>query len=415
MNTMKWNWLRKRSFVIGAAFLIASAGIHTARADVVTDWNATGAELPIGAPPVLARVLAAMHGAMHDAVNSIDPRYQPYRFAVAAPAGASKEAAAAAAAHRVLVGLVPAQKAVFETALAASLAKVPDGQPKTDGIAVGTAVAEKMLAWRAADGFNAKAADKTGTAPGAWQRTPPGMVAGVFPQLGAVTPFVLQSSDQFPAKGRPALASAEFARDLNEVKSLGARNSTTRTADQTAAAIFWSGNEVPILNAAARAAAQSRNLSVNDHARLFALLHMAGADATIAVFKIKYANPGWRPVTAIRDAGSAANPDVTAASGWESLLITPPHPEYPSGHCIVAGATAQVLREFFGSDQVKFNYVYPLGLGSMRSFTSFSQIEKEMEDARVWAGIHFRSTDEHSTELGRKIGAHAIANHMRPL
>lgn len=415
MNTMKLNWLRRRSFAIGAAaFLIASASIHTARADVVTDWNATAAALPIVFPPVMARVLAAMHGAMHDAVNSIDPRYEPYRFPVPAAAGASKEAAAAAAAHGVLVGLVPAQKAAFETNLAASLAKIPDGQSKIDGIAVGKAVAEKMLAWRAADAFDAKMSDKPGTAPGAWQRTPPGMAPGVLPQLGAVTPFIMRSADQFPAKSRPALASAQFARDLNEVKSLGARNSTTRTADQTAAAIFWAGNEVPTLNAAARAAAQARNLSVNDHARLFALFHMAGADATIAAFKIKYSSNDWRPITAIRDAGSAGNSAVTAAADWESLLITPPHPEFPSGHCIVTGAAAQVLREFFGSDKVKFDYVFPPGLGLMRSYTSFSQIEKEMEDARVWAGIHFRSTDEESTELGRKIGAYAIANHMRP-
>ena len=415
VSLRRCSWLNKRGLTIGAtAFLIASAGIHGARADVVTDWNAIAAGLPIAAPPVMARVLAAMHGAMHDAVNSIDPRYEHYRFSVPAPAGASKDAAAAAAAHAVLVGLVPTQKAAFDTALAASLAKVPDGQPKPDGIAVGKAVAEKMLAWRAVDGFNAKASDNPGTAPGVWQRTPPAMAPGVLPQLGAVTPFVLKSADQFPARGRPALTSAEFARDFNEVKSLGARNSTTRTADQSAVAIFWSGNEVPMLNAAARAAAQARNLSVNDHARLFALLHMAGADATIAVFKIKYTNNDWRPVTAIRNAASAGNPAVTADLDWEPLLITPPHPEYPSGHAIVTGAAAQVLREFFGSDQVKFSYVAPHGLGTMRSYASFSQIEKEMEDARVWAGIHFRSTDEDSTELGRKIGAHAVANYLRP-
>jgi hypothetical protein len=405
----------KRGLAAGAAaFLIASAGIHGARADVVTDWNAIAANLPIAAPPVMARVMAAMHGAVYDAVNSIDPQHRPYRFAVQAPAGASKDAAAAAAAHAVLSAMVPPQRPAFDAELAVSLGKIPDGQAKTDGVAVGKAVAEKMLAWRAADGFSAKASDNPGTAPGVWQRTPPAMAPGVLPQLGAVTPFVLKSADQFPAKARPALSSGEFARDLNEVKSLGARNSTTRTADQTAVAIFWSGNEVPMLNAAARAAAQARNLSVTDHARLFALLHMAGADATIAVFKIKYSQNYWRPVTAIRNAASTGNPDVTADSGWEPLLITPPHPEFPSGHCIVTGAAAQVLREFFGSDQVKFSYVAPHGLGTMRTYTSFSQIEKEMEDARVWAGIHFRSTDVESSELGRKIGAYAVASHMRP-
>jgi hypothetical protein len=406
--------LKRRLAAGAAAFLIASAGIHGARADVVTDWNAIAAALPIAAPPVMARVMAAMHGAMHDAVNSIEPRYEPYRFSVAASDGASRDAAAAAAAHGVLISMVPAQKAAFDAALATSLGKIPGGQAKTDGIAVGQAVAEKMLSWRAADGFSAKALDNPGTVPGVWQRTPPAMAPGVLPQLGAVTPFVLKSADQFSVRARPALTSAEFARDFNEIKSLGGRNSTARTADQTAAAIFWSGNEIPMLNAAARAAAQTRNLSVHDHARLFALLHMAAADATIAVFKIKYSQNYWRPVTAIRNAASTGNPDVTADPEWEPLLITPPHPEFPSGHAIVTGAAAQVLREFFGSDQVKFSYVAPHGLGTMRTYASFTQIEKEMEDARVWGGIHFRSTDEESTELGRKIGAYAVASHMRP-
>jgi hypothetical protein len=404
--------LLKYGLAAGAAvLLIASSGV---RADVVTDWNAIAANLPIAAPPVMARVMATMHGAVHDAVNSIDPRFTPYRFAVQAPAGASKEAAAASAAHAVLTAMVPPQRAAFDAELAASLGKIPEGQAKTDGIAVGKAVADKMLAWRAADGFNAKASDRPGTAPGVWQRTPPAMAPGVLPQLGAVTPFVLKSADQFPAKARPALTSAEFARDFNEIKSLGGHNGTARTAEQTAVAIFWSGNEVPILNAAARAAAQGRNLSINDHARLFALLHMAGADATIAVFKIKYSQNYWRPITAIRNAASTGNPKLTADPNWEPLLITPPHPEFPSGHAIVTGANAQVLREFFGSDEVKFSYVAPHGLGTKRSYASFTQIEKEMEDARVWAGIHFRSTDVESSELGRKIGAYAVASHMRP-
>ena len=405
-----WKHTRMALLVGATAWLVGPA----ARADVVTDWNAIAAALPIAAPPVMARVMAAMHGAVHDAVNSIDPRYAPYRFAVQAPAGSSKEAAAAAAAHAVLAGMMPALRPAFDAELAASLGAIADGQAKTDGIAVGKGVAEKMLAWRAADGFNAKASDNPGTAPGVWQRTPPSMAPGVLPQLGAVTPFAIESADQFPAKAPPVLASAEFARDLNEVKSLGARNSSTRTADQTAVAIFWSGNEVPILNAAARAAAQARGLSVNEHARLFALLHMAGADATIAVFKIKYSQNTWRPITAIRNAASAGNREVTADPGWEPLLVTPPHPEYPSGHCIVTGAAAQVLREFFGSDQVKFSYTAPHGLGTTRSYTSFSQIEKEVEDSRVWAGIHFRSTDEASTDLGRKIGAYAITSRLRP-
>jgi hypothetical protein len=396
-----------------AALLFASSGTPSARADVVLDWNIIGAELPIAAPQVMARALAAMHGAMHDAINSIDPRYQPYRFPVAAPEGASKEAAAAAAAHGVLVSLVPAQKASLDAALSTSLAKIPDGQSKTDSIAGGREVAGKMIAWRAADGFDAKAADNPGTAAGVWQRTPPTMAAGALPHLGAVTPFSLKSADQFPAKARPALSSAEFARDYNEVKRLGGRTSTERTAEQTAIAFFWLGNEVPVWSAAARTAATAKTLSLNDNARLFALMHMAAADASIAAFKIKYSSNYWRPITAIRNGAAAGNGAITADPNWEPLLVTPPHPEFPSGHCILSGAYAQVLHDFFQSDEIKFTHVYPPGRGLMRTYTSFSQMAQEMEDARVFSGIHFRSTDVESTELGRKIGAHVIASSMQ--
>ena len=200
------------------------------------DWNATAAALPIAVPPVHARVMAAMHGAVHDAINAIEPQHETYRFQVEAPAGASKDAAVASAAHGVLVALVPSQKAALDTALAQSLAKIGDERSKADGIAVGRTVAERMLAWRAKDNFDAKAEDKPGTGAGVWQRTPPGLAPGALPQLGGVTPFTLKSVDQFAAKGRPALTSREFARDLDEIKRLGGRHSTERTADQTAVA-----------------------------------------------------------------------------------------------------------------------------------------------------------------------------------
>jgi hypothetical protein len=393
------------------AVLCLSGAIGAARADVVMDWNATAAALPIPAPPVLARVMAAMHGAVHDAVNAIEPRYDTYRFSIEASPGASKDAAAASAAHGVLSALVPSQKAALDAALAQSLAKIDDEGSKADGLVVGKAAAERMLAWRAKDNFDAKAEDRPGTGAGAWQRTPPGLAPGALPQLGGVTPFMLKSVDQIAPRGRPALTSREFARDLDEIKRLGGRHSTERTADQTAVAVFWAGNEIPQLNALARAASQAKVLSMHENARLFALIHTAAADALIVAFKIKYQENAWRPITAIR----AGYGGVDADSNWESLLVTPPHPDYPSAHCIAAGAVGQVVREFFGSEEVKFSYVFPPGLGMMRTYTSLAQLEKEMEDARVFAGIHFRSTNEHSTQLGRELGAYAIANHLRPL
>ena len=392
------------------ATLCLSCAIGTARADTVMDWNATAAALLLAAPPVHARVMAAMHGAVHDAVNSIEPHYQTYRFPVEAPAGASKDAAVATAAHSVLAALVPSQKAALDSALAQSLAKISDERSKADGILVGKTAAERMLAWRAKDNFDVKAVDSPGTRAGVWQRTPPELAPGVLPQMGGVTPFTLESVDQFAAKGRPALTSDAFARDLAEIKRLGGRLSTERTADQTAVAVFWSGNEIPQLNAVVRATSQARKLSLHENARLFALTHMATADALIMAFKIKYQENAWRPITAIRTGYASAAPDPN----WESLLITPPHPEYPAAHCSSAGAVAQVLRSLYGSDEVKFSYVFPAGLGMIRSYTSLSQIEKEVEDARVFGGIHFRSTTEQSTELGRRVGAYAVANHLRP-
>ena len=387
-----------------------SGAIDAAHADAVMEWNATAAALPIAVPPVHARLMAAMHGAVHDAINSVESQHEAYRFPVEAPAGASKDAAVAAAAHGVLAGMMPSQKAALDSALAQSLAKISDERSKADGIGVGKTVAERMLAWRAKDNFDAKAEDKAGTGVGVWQRTPPGLVPGALPQLGGVTPFMLKSVDQFAARGRPALTSREFARDLDEIKRLGGRHSIERTADQTAVALFWSGNEIPQLNAVARAASQAGRLSMHENARLLALVHAAAADALIVSFRIKYQENAWRPITAIR----AGYGGVAADPNWESLLITPPHPDYPSAHCIAAGAVAQVLRDYFGGDEVKFSYVFPPALGMMRSYTSLAQIEKEMEDARAFAGIHFRSTNEHSTELGRRVGAYAFANHLRP-
>ena len=410
---MKYAILKgQRAFAAAAVTTLCLSGaIGSARADAVMDWNATAAALPIAVPPIHARVMAAMHGAVHDAINSVESQYETYRFPVEAAAGASKDAAVATAAHAVLAGLMPSQKAALDTALAQSLARISDERSKADGIVVGKTVAERMLAWRAKDNFDAKAEDKPGTGVGVWQRTPPGLAPGALPQLGGVTPFMLKSADQFAARGRPALTSPEFARDLDEIKRLGGRHSTERTADQTAVALFWSGNEIPQLNAIARAASQAGKLSMQENARLFALVHAAAADALIVSFRIKYQENAWRPITAIRAGYGGVAPDPN----WESLLITPPHPDYPSAHCIAAGAVAQVLRDYFGGDEVKFSYVFPPALGMMRSYTSLAQIEKEMEDARAFAGIHFRSTNEHSTELGRKVGSYAVANHLQPL
>jgi len=238
-------------------------------------------------------------------------------------------------------------------------------------------------------------------------------VPPVLPHWPQVKPFVLTSPSQFALPGPPPLDSPAFIRNFNEVKDVGGRLSTTRTNEQTATAIFWAGSEIPPLNAIARALAAAKKTSVSDNARLFAYLNMAMADSLIAGFDVKYRVNFWRPITAIRNGAALGNSALTADPGWEPLLVTPPHPEYPSAHALATGAAAEVLTGFLGSDRVELALVQP-PLGVHRRWESLPQIVKEMEDARVWGGIHFRFSDEHGTQLGRRIGVYALQNILRP-
>lgn len=385
-------------------------------ADAVTDWNQTGlraTEIAGMAPPVQAHAMAIMHAAIYDAVNAVDRGHAPYVITVTAPSGASVDSAAVAAAHGVLVRLFPLQQAMLEAALTASLGQIPDSQAKTDGVQVGREVAEKLFALRRFDGFDASVSYSFGNGPGVYQATPPGNAQPVLPHWRNVKPFVLKSAAQFAFEGPPNPTSAAFAKDFNEIKLLGGRASAQRTSEQTAIAIHWAGSEIPPMNAVARTASAARSLRVADNARLFAYLNMAMADALIAAFEAKYKFNTWRPVTAIRNAASAGNAGIQADGAWEPMIVTPPHPEYPSAHCIAVGAAEVVLRQFFG-DRVSASYVAP-ALGVLRRWESLAQISKEVEDSRVWAGIHFRSAVEHATQVGRKIGEYALKEYMQPV
>ena len=398
----------------GVAVVLAAASV--ARADVVTDWNQTAIRSTeiAGAPvPVQTRVMAIVHAAIFDAVNAIEPKYAVYAVNVSAPAGASAEAAAAAAAHGVLEWLYPQQKAIIDAALAASLTQIPEGAARTNGLKLGQEVAAQMLALRKDDGSAAKQSYTFGTGTGVYQATPPMNASPMLPHWRNLKPFVMTSAKQFVFAGPPAPDSAAFAKDFDEVKRLGSRATTERTTEQTAIAIHWAGSEVPPLNAVARAAAAAKGLSAVDTARLFALLNMTMADSLIAGFEAKYAFNYWRPVTAIRNASLAKNAAIAADSGWDPLLVTPPHPEYPSAHCLGAGAAVAVLQHVFGGDRLATSYVYP-PLGVLLRWDSFSQIEKEIENSRVWGGIHYRTAVEHGSQIGRQIGEFAIKTQMRP-
>ncbi|MBD2035868.1 vanadium-dependent haloperoxidase [Leptolyngbya sp. FACHB-321] len=385
--------------------------------DAVLDWNAIAQTtvLTAAAPaPQQYRTLAIVHAAIFDAVNAIDRQYTPYAVDIKA-AGASPDAAVAAAAHTVLTNLYPLQKATLDAAFTKALAKLSEGQPKTDGITLGQTVAEKLLSLRNNDGADQKVGYSAEQKVGVWQPTPPLFLPAMLPYWSTVTPFVIKRADQFKIPAPLPLNSAAYAKELNEVKRLGGKNSAARTPDQTAAAIWSAVSPVVLWNTTAKAAATAKGNSLSENARLFALLNLAGVDAYIAGYDVKYKYKLWRPAIAIPQAEQLGNPGITADPNWEALIVTPNHPDYISGHCVTAGADERILENFFGSDAVKVNIIFPANAGVTRSFTSFSQISKELGETRIWAGVHTRTADTQGDVLGKAVGDYVFQNALRPL
>lgn len=399
-----------RHAVAAAAAIVVLA--PAVQADVVTDWNQTGLAVTSGiagsGPQV--RLLAMMHGAMFDAVNATAPRYRFYLSELSVPPGASADAAAASAAHVVMFALLPAQKAPLDAALAASLGKVADGAAKTDGIDLGRRAAERMLAVRKDDGAGARVNYAPGLTPADWRPTPPAFAAAGNPHWGAVKPFLLTSNDQFKPPGMPAVGSEAYARDIAEVRRLGGRTGSARSADQSEVAVYWTVSTHVPYNAVARSAATARNFNVLDNARLFALLNMAGADSQFVAWHVKYTHNVLRPVQAIREADKLGNPAIQADPNWEPLIVTPAHPDYLSGHATFGGAGSAVLRGLLG-EAVSGQHTNIV----TRRWTSATAMEKEIEDARVWSGIHTRVADEHGSKVGRQVAEYGMQNAMQPL
>lgn len=397
----------RRSLLFGAVALAC----HAAHADVITDWNIAGlAATELMTAQAQNRVLAMTHAAMFDAVNAITRSHTPFMIQPNAPAGSSVDAAAATAAHDVLVAALPVHKTTLDAALDAALAKVSDPAAKQGGVATGRQVAERYGAARTGDGSERKPDYKPGKAAGSWQPTAPHNLPFASVIWADVKPWVLSSATEVSAAGPPALDSAQYATDLDEVRRLGARNSKERTGDQTAAAIFSTLSPSALWGAAARAAAAAKGTGVVENARIFALMQIAAADATTVGWVIKRQYATWRPIAAIRQSVKDADPS------WEPLLNTPAHPDYVSGHCIVSGAAAQVLRLAFGGEGAPFTATYGgPAIGLTRSFSGFTQAETEIGDARVWAGIHTRTADDHGGVVGRKIGELVVQRAMKPL
>ena len=414
----------RSNLALGVIALAINIGLSvTVQADVVTDWNQTAnTSLAAGGVRfnIQTRALAIMHAAMFDSVNAIDRQYTPYAIDISAP-GASPEAAAAAAAHLVMVTLVPTQAATLNAAYAASLAQIPDGTAKSDGIALGETVALALLALRSTDDLTFISPYTPGIGPGAWQPTAPAFAPAVWVTWGNMTPFTLRSGSQFRAEGPPDLTSAEYTADFNEVKSLGAVNSTTRTPEQTQIALFWLENSNYTWNRIARLAAVGHNNTLAQNARLFALLNMAGADSLIAGFDTKYTYNFWRPITAIRAGDSDGNNDTLGDQNWTPLaplpgFATPPHPDYISNHSNFSAAAAEVLDSFFGSDDFDYSITTStVPNGAYRSYHSFSEAAAECGASRIYVGYHFGTAVRHGLNMGKQIGNFGFNHFLKPL
>jgi hypothetical protein len=390
-------------------------------ADEVTKWNEVtlqairATSMP---PPRASRAMAMVHAAVYDAVNGIDRAYQPYAVNAVAPAGASRECAAAQAAHDVLTQLFPTQTGVFASELASSLSAVPNGLAKNQGISHGAFVGSGILNWRASDGSTANPSYTPGTLPGQWRPTPPANAPALLPGWGDVAPFGMTSSSQFRAAAPPALNSPEYTAAYNEVKELGSATSVSRTAEQTEIANFWAdgaGTETPPghWNAIARDIADQQGNSLLENARMFGLLNIALADAGISAWDTKYEYNLWRPVTGIREGDSDGNPDTAGDAGWTPLLTTPPFPAYTSGHSTFSAAAAAILAQFFGTDAIAFTTDSDAMPGVTRSFASFSQAAFEAGQSRIYGGIHWQFDNTAGLYAGGQIGDFIFANYMQ--
>ena len=412
-----WSWLLSAALAVGASTAV--------RADEVTDWNgillqAAHNAVPPTSPLVMSRVAAIVQASVFDAVNGIERRYTPIHVAPAAPRGASRRAAAVQAAYASLVRLYPLQTSTFDAARTASLAAISDGDPDGGGQSVargiewGQTVADAIWAWRSSDGFTPPPPPFLGgLAVGQWRPTPPGFLPGAGPQFATMVPWVITSPSQFRPAGPPDLASVRYAADFDETKSMGSLSSPLRSADQTLASLFWASTTPAYLwNHVAVELGQQRHLTLSENSRLLALLNLAMADAGIACFEAKYHYVFWRPITAISLADTDGNPATVSDPSWTPFLVTPNHPEYPSGHSTVSGAAAAVLAAFFGAG-ADFTMDSDFMPGVVRSFLDFFSALDEVLDARVFAGIHYRSACRDGQATGILVAEYVLENALQ--
>lgn len=430
---------RGTALVLGAAIAatlsvpaVSGAGLEVANTPTAADsavlnqWNAIAQAQTIALRPTAhgqSRGIAMVQGAVYDAVNAIDRGYQPYLLDVVdldIDPSASYSAAIATAAHHVLVEIVDAtQVPTLNVTWADNLAAIADGPSEDEGVAAGAAAAQAMIDFRENDGFLDPFVFDIGTEPGDWRPTTP---TALDPDawVGNLKPFLIETPDQFRSRGPNRLNSGIYTREFNEVKELGSLTSTTRTADQTTAAIFWQAPPIALWNPLFRNLSTEHEFDAVEEARLLAMINLAAADAAIACWNDKYYWNFWRPIAAIREADTDGNRHTIADPAWQSLfdpstettppLGTPPFPDHPSGHGCLSGAVLNTARDFFGTDRVAFDVNSGRFPGQPRQFERFSDAIDEIIDARVWGGIHFRTADEQGAFIGKQV-AHWIDHH----
>jgi hypothetical protein len=399
-----------KSFVIAAALTFALPAIP-ARADVIMDWNAKADA--IGSEKQLvnsanSRAQAMLHVAMFEAVNAIDRRYTPYKLNLSADPGTSREAAAAVAAHDVLVALYPDQKADLDATLATSLSAIADGEAKSRGVELGRKAASDMIALRADDGSNTPESYRPQTSPGVYVPT----IVPIESAAGKITPWVMRTGSQFRPAPPPALTSEVWTKDLNEIREYGSLNSAKRSAEQTTIGRFWFFTGPRTYNSIMRQIATAKNMDLVDCARLYSLTAMAAADAFIAVFDGKYAYNLWRPITAIRNADVTNNPATPREAAWVPLGATPMHPEYPCAHCIVASAVSNVLQGVVGNEVGEITLASPTAPGVTRKWTRLQDYSDEVANARIYSGFHYRFSTEAGKEMGKKIAELTVSTQL---
>jgi len=409
--------------VTGVSGVSANGSRPAADPSVITFWNEVAFQtIVVDAGKANAQTFiyySFAQAAVYNAVNGITHKYELYKWNGHPQRGASPQAAAAAAAYHTLLYYFPLSKTRLDTAYATSLGLIPDGRAEARGVAYGERAAARIIALRMNDGRDVALPFTKTVGPGVWRPTPPGFVPFFSPWLSRMKPLTLRSPRQFRPGPPPAMTSARYAKDFQEVKMTGGATGSTRTALQTETALFFSDIAFGAIPAALRDLATRHRLNISDSARMFAAVSLSIGDSAIAVWDSKFHYGLWRPITAIREAGTDGNPATVADATWTPLLVTPPYPDYASGLSGAIGALSRSLTRVLHTSHIDLD-IRSVAAGTpgfplLRHYESASQINRGVIDARVWSGIHFRFADTVGVPIGQNVANYALDHYFKPV